>query len=116
MIWKDGGNYGLLCREITNRARNRAICKVWTKQFAEHRDIDGHAVEPWPEGEANFRLILKAPQMLEALESIRDTAACFLQPLPVSVSQARWAAVRDRAIAAIAAVKGEDNDEEDELA
>ena len=80
MTWKDGGNYGRLSREIVSEDGGRAVCRVWTKQNAEHRGegIDGSGTEPCPQGEANFRLILQAPQILEALEmvwSIRESAA-----------------------------------------
>lgn len=104
MTWKDGGNYGLLCREITNETGDHPICKVWTRQYADPRSI-----EPWPEGEANFTFILNAPKMLEALESIRDLAECILQPLTdrPSMNRARWERVRGCAVAAIAAVKGD---------
>lgn len=67
MTWKDGGDYGLLSRTITDETGNRPICRVWTRQFS---NIDGRVIESRPEGEANFRLILVAPQMLEALEAI----------------------------------------------
>ena len=66
MTWKDGGNYGRFCREIVSEDGERGICHVWTQQVAT--SIGG--TEPWPEGKANFSLILKAPQMLEALEEI----------------------------------------------
>ena len=97
--WKDGGDYGLLCREVTNEAGN-AVCKVWTKQYASPR-----SVEPWPEGEANFRLILQAPRMLEALEEIvalRPPGWCGLGDVLKVYHQHK-----EIARAAIAAVKGE---------
>ena len=99
MKWRDGGIYGLLCREITNVKGDRAVCKVWTKQFAEYRDTDGHAIEPWPEGEENFALILNAPVLLEALEAIADLPTDDL-----------WRCL-GIASAAIAAVKGEQADD-----
>jgi len=62
--------------------------------------------------ERQAQLAAAAPQMLEALEAIRDQAECYLQPLrAVGVSRTRWEAVRDRTIAAIAAVKGEGDEE-----
>lgn len=106
--WKDGGNYGLLCREITDEKGDHAVCKVWTKRYESPR-----SVKPWPEGKANFRLILKAPQMLEALCSIRDMAECILQPLPVGcVAQVRWTRVRDQAVKAITMTQGENDEDE----
>lgn len=54
------------------------------------------------------QLIANTPKMLETLCSIRDQVECFMQPLPDGVARARWAAVRKRAVAAIAAVKGEE--------
>lgn len=156
--WKSGGHYGKLCHEVTNEDGTRIICAVWVKQFS----LGSREVEPYPEGKANFRLILKAPKMLAALnmiaegaivspdqtpekiaeqalhllqlareqnceyllhigtqqqraeraeaalEAIRDQAECILQPLPVGcAAQVRWEKVRDRAVAAIEATKGE---------
>lgn len=107
MTWKDGGKYGRLCREIANEIGSRAVCHVWTRQNAGHKTADG--TEPWPEGEANFRLILAAPKMLEALEAIRDMTKPVLRLhiADIPATCAEWKAVRDRAIAAIAAAKGE---------
>ena len=106
-IWKDGGKYGRLCQEITDEAGDRAICKVWTRQNARRKTADG--TEPWPEGEANFKLILKAPKMLEALEIIRDMAKPMLRShlADIPATCAEWEAVRSCALAAIAATKGE---------
>ena len=63
----------------------------------------------------------RAERAEAALESIRDMAECILQPLTgPSVSRARWEKVRDRAVAAIAVAKGEDDEDvenhNDELA
>lgn len=69
------------------------------------RDDDGFVIAA-SEDEQRIRLLGAAPQMLETLCSIRDQAECFMQPLPDGVARARWEAVRNRAVAAIAAVKG----------
>jgi len=67
--WRASGDCGKHYREITNEDETRIICQVWTKWnvFSTHHQ---HHLEPCPEGEADFRLILAAPQMLEALEKI----------------------------------------------
>ena len=108
MTWKDGGYYGRLCRAITNEAGNRPICYVWTKQNTEHRGggIDGSGTEPYPQGEVNFRLILQAPKMLEALETIQHQAEHMLDCGGTFVLRANWEFMRMHASAAIAAVKG----------
>jgi len=67
-IWVDAGWYGRFCRVITTEDGSRAICHVWARQNSRRKTRDG--TEPWPEGKANFDLILAAPQMLEALEAI----------------------------------------------
>lgn len=102
MNWKDGGPYGLLCREITNETGD-AVCKVWTKRYESPS-----SVEPWPEGEANFRLILNAPKMLEALEAIADMADRLSY---TTATHEDLETLNDYACAAIAAVKQEVNAE-----
>ena len=101
--WKDGGgNYDLLCRKITNEAGDCAICKVWTRQFAGRR---GNTIEPWPEGEANYRLILKAPELLAALEAIAAlTPGVWCREME---DETMCDQCQEIAHAAIAAVKGE---------
>ena len=117
--WKDNGSpYGKMYREIISTVGNHYICEVLVALPANldpgsRMDADG--VVPWPEGKANFRLILNAPKTLEALEAIRDKVECYLQPdSGPSVSRARWESVRKLAVNAIAAAKGE-NSEETEL-
>lgn len=105
MKWRDGGMYGQMQREIVTEDGGHPIAMVRVKQYCA-----GEGTEPWLQGEVHFRLFLAAPEMLEALCSIRDTAECFLQPLPACTSRERWEVVRDRAVAAIAAVKGESDD------
>ena len=52
----------------------------------------------------------RAERAEAALEAIRDQVECYLQPLTdLSVSRTRWEAVRDQAVAAIEATKGESN-------
>ena len=63
--WKDGGPYGRYCRGVHKEEGSSVICYVWTKENGPK-----NSVVDWPEGEANFRLILKAPKMQEALEAI----------------------------------------------
>lgn len=99
--WTDGGMYGQLKREVASEDGDYAIATVWVKT-----PTTGDA-KPYPEGEANFRLILQAPKMLEALKAI------------VELDPAFWCEVREEGIvavcdqckaiarAAIAAVKGE---------
>jgi len=98
--WKDGGDYGRYSREITDEKGRRVICHVRTRQSGY-----GHGDEPWPDGEANFRLILQAPQMLEALETIRDKADNMMEVRDGSVDWTDWQPVRSTANAAIAAAK-----------
>jgi len=107
--WKDNGDYGWLCREITDESGDRSICRVWTKQPIGEQGMDGFSIEPWPEGEANFRLILAAPQMLEALEMIQSAPAYEQYEEPfyaLELTEDQF----DQLSAIIAAAKGE-NDE-----
>ena len=99
--WKDGGQLGQL-REIANENRH-TICLVLVQ-----RAIDGGEAKPWPEGEAHFRLILQAPRMLEALEEI----AALETPRWPSLSEVAdiYEQSMKIACAAIAAVKGENDD------
>lgn len=104
--WKDGGHYGHLCQEITDEDSEHIICAVWTKQFS----LGSRNVEPYPQGEANFRLILNAPEMLAALEAIAELAPgiwCHEAKSKTVCDQCQ-----DIARAAIAAAKGESNESE----
>lgn len=109
--WRSGSRYGRLCQEITNENDTHIICAVWVEQFS----LDSRKTEPWPKGEANFRLILQAPRMMEALEAIvalRMPGWCDLAGTLVVYHQQK-----EIARAAIAAVEGEnDGDEKVELA
>ena len=108
--WKDGGDCGKAYREIINEGENYVICKVRTKQYGMLRrgSVAGLDIESWSEGKANFRLILQAPKMLEALEAIRDMTEPMLRShlADIPATCAEWKTIRDHAIAAIAAVKG----------
>ena len=84
-IWRDAGRYGRLCREIINETGSRAICHVWTRQNARRKTRDG--TEPWPQGEANFRLILQAPQTLEALREIAEGAIVSSEQPPEKIAE-----------------------------
>lgn len=104
--WKDGGMYGQVRREIVSEDGGHPIAIVRVRQYLlTHNDT-----EPWPQGQANFALILQAPQMLEALEIIQKMAT-RLANVTYHVSYADWAVVRNCASAAIAAVReGNDDD------
>lgn len=101
--WKDGGKYGRMRRVVIDE-KSVMIGEIWTGI------IRYGCVEPWPEGKANFRLILAAPKMLEALEVIRDKADLMMEIRDGSVGWTDWQPVRSVANAAIAAVKGENDD------
>ena len=97
MIWKDGHRRGEIVSE-----EGDFICIVQTVR------IDKIKIEPWPKGKANFRLILAAPQMLEALEAIVALKApdwCGLGEVLEAYNQHKVIAR-----AAIAAVKGDGDD------
>lgn len=108
--WVDAGRYGRLCHEVINETGSRAICLVWTRQNARRRTKDG--TEPWPEGEANLALILNARVMLEALEEIHIKVERMMQGGAPVTWLAVLAAVRRDASIAIAAVKGESDEDE----
>lgn len=104
MTWKSVGDHGRLNTEIVDAEDGSStICAVCTKQWSS----DDDTIEPWPEGEANFRLILQAPQMLEALERMIEVYEAHFAPLPDGQQPK---GVYTQARAAIAAVKGEDNE------
>ncbi len=102
MKWKGAGRRGEIFSEDGDY-----ICIVQTVR------VDSIKIEPWPEGKENFRLILNAPVLLEALEAIRDMTKPRLRShiADIPATCAEWKAIRDHAIAAIAAVKGEDNED-----
>ena len=68
MKWWDSGNYGRLSREIADEdAKWRIVCRVLTRQYTS---IAKDGTEPWPEGKANFRLILNAPELAQVLHEL----------------------------------------------
>jgi len=79
--WKGGGDYGRYSREITDESGRRVICHVHTRQSDDYGD------EPWLEGEANFHLILQAPQMLEALRTIAKGAIVSPDQPPEKIAE-----------------------------
>jgi len=99
--WKDGGPYGRYCRGVYNEEDSSVICYVWTKKNGPR-----NSVVDWPEGEANFRLILQAPQMLEVLERMIEAYEAHFEPLPDGQQPE---GIYTQARAAIAAVKEEKN-------
>ena len=105
--WKDAGKYGRFCREIVDEG-NLPVCDVWMRLYI------GENIEPLQKARSNFRLILQAPVLLEALCDIRDAADCYMQPLPPGVTRTRWERVRNRAVKAIEATK-EDGSEKEKL-
>ena len=98
--WKHGGRRG----EISNED-NEFVCIVQTVR------MDKIKAEPWPEGEANFALILKAPEMLEALEAIAALDPDFWCEIQEEGIVAVCNQCKEIARAAIAAAKGEDSDD-----
>lgn len=117
--WRDGGNLGRLDRVIIGGSDE--VCTVRTRRDIYFDEGEGYTrrrgwrMQPWPEGEANFRLILTAPQMLEALEmiwSIRQSAAyeerteAGITGYVFYLTEEQCAKVK----AAIAAAKGEDDE------
>lgn len=106
--WKDGGNCGKIYREIINED-DCVVAKVRIKRSAPYRPAL-NPTRPWPEGEANFALILQAPRILEALEAIRDRADDMMEIRDGSVKWTDWQPIRSAANAAIAAVKGKDEE------
>ena len=80
--WKDGGKYGNLMSEIVSSDGAKGIATVWTRKF----DRDAHAPHlatlPDPEGEANFRLLLHAKELLKALRGIEIIYSEYMNSWP----------------------------------
>lgn len=107
MTWKDSGDCSRVCRGITNEEGSQDICRVWTRREVFSNDAGTYKwnAESWPEGEANFALILKAPLMLEALEEI-EAVRLITWGDSTDIVRA-YNKCKAIARAAIAAVKGE---------
>ncbi|HVZ18055.1 MAG TPA: hypothetical protein VG897_13115 [Terriglobales bacterium] len=80
--WVDGGSIASAKREI--QSGNRAVCEVWTRTRLD-KLATGRVPQfaPDPEGEANFRLILAAPELLAAAKEVIE--AC--NPIPLNKAQ-----------------------------
>ena len=66
--WRITDRYGVLTYQVG--IDGRTVCTVWPRQQG-HRP-SGVDTEPWPEGEANARLIAAAPELLDALRAAVD--------------------------------------------
>ena len=77
--WRITDRYGVLTDQVG--IDGRTVCTVWTMQQG-HRP-SGVDTEPWPEGEANARLIAAAPDLLESLRELAELAVLqFGMPPP----------------------------------
>lgn len=65
--WKDGGVHDGFSRRIIYKD-GTAVCCVQTGRAKEAFC----APEPWPEGEANFRLILAIPELASTLHELLE--------------------------------------------
>ncbi|MCB2020944.1 MAG: hypothetical protein KDG44_09070, partial [Burkholderiaceae bacterium] len=66
--WRITDRYGVLTDQVG--IDGRTVCTVWVRQQG-HRP-SGVDTEPWPEGEANARLIAAAPELLDALRELAE--------------------------------------------
>ncbi len=66
--WRLLQEYGLLTDEIG--VDGRVVCTAWVRQSANRKDETGSKIVPWPEGEANARLIAAAPELLATLKAL----------------------------------------------
>ena len=72
--WTFRKQYNLLCDEIG--VDGSAVATVWTRSV-HSREPGQPPSQPWPEGEANARLIAAAPELLEFVrEWLADWIAC----------------------------------------
>ena len=77
--WRITDRYGVLTYQVG--IDGRTVCTVWPRQQG-HRP-SGVDTEPWPEGEANARLIAAAPDLLESLRELAELAVLqFGMPPP----------------------------------
>lgn len=76
MKWKIDNNYGeflYIVEDQGKRCDNPVVCQLYEDVTPEDSVTIGNWYESFPGAEANARLIAAAPDLLEALESVRDT-------------------------------------------
>ena len=66
--WRITDRYGVLTYQVG--IDGRTVCTVWPRQQGNRPSVVD--TEPWPEGEANARLIAAAPDLLAACIAYRD--------------------------------------------
>lgn len=75
--WSYRAEYNGLKDEIG--VKGRAICTVWVRQAPSRSDgQQAHRCDPWPEGEANARLIAQAPAFYAAAVALLAAAAPYM--------------------------------------
>ena len=97
--WRITDRYGVLTDQVG--IDGRTVCTVWARQQG-HRP-SGVDTEPWPEGEANARLIAAAPELLDALRAAVDLYGKPGGPWNVPGSVGTWIEQARAAIAAATA-------------
>ena len=96
--WRITDRYGVLTYQVG--IDGRTVCTVWPRQQGHRPSVVD--TEPWPEGEANARLIAAAPDLLESLRELAELAALqFGMPPPGADGPLQ------KALAAIAKADGE---------
>lgn len=72
--WKRAGRWGNIHSAISDPTGGQLIASVWThKQKALGRRAKGpEDYEETPEGMANYRLMLAAPELLEAAQAVME--------------------------------------------
>ena len=77
--WRITDRYGVLTYQVG--IDGRTVCTVWPRQQGNRPSVVD--TEPWPEGEANARLIAAAPDLLESLRELAELAVLqFGMPPP----------------------------------
>ena len=77
--WRITDRYGVLTYQVG--IDGRTVCTVWPRQQGHRPSVVD--TEPWPEGEANARLIAAAPDLLESLRELAELAVMqFGMPPP----------------------------------
>ena len=74
MNWRDGGDLGRLDRVIISNTNEVCTVPVRHDVYSQEGSSHRYAPEPWPPGEANFALILQAPETAKALREIAEGA------------------------------------------